>query len=279
VESIIVDAGGGGNPNGAGTGPANGAVASNREDVQENKKPDANTEPADTPKLEAPKKPAPDLPKPENNEQNRQVDVEASAAGQRLNVLGNKLRSQLDVVAGLGKGGLKGGGGGEGEGKGPGTGSGVGVGVQSGPATIHQRRQNRWTLTFETNSGMDYLRQLRGLDATLAVPESGGEYLVFRKLGQHPPHGQHEDINKIPGLHWFDTKPENVRSLATALGLDRMPEYIIAFFPPSLEKHLRNLEEQAYSGPEDEIDETYFRVVRRGGGRYDVVVDEIKNRR
>ena len=278
MESVIVDAGGAGNPKGVGAGPAN-AFGGQQENVQENDKQFAS-EPKENPKLATPQKPPTELLEPEKNDKSRPIKADTSAADAQLASIRSKLQSQLqDVMPGKGSGGPKGSGGGEGQGNGPGKGDGSGPGVQSGPATIHQKRQNRWTLIFDTRDGIDYLRQLHGLDATLAVSQSGGGHIVYRKLGQRPPRGNQEDIGTIPGLHWYDTKPESVRSLAMALSLEHMPEYIIAFFPPSLENHLRKLEEEAYSGPEDEIEETYFRVVRRSGGRYDVVVDEIKSRR
>jgi hypothetical protein len=278
VEAIVVDAGGAGNLNGIGTGPANGAVAQKRENVEENEKPSLEqSQGKEAPPLAAPQKPTPSL-LPQKDEKDRVTDLDTSKANERLNSLGVKLRSQLeDVVAGKGEGGQKGEGGGKGSGKGPGEGAGRGPGKQTGPLTLHQKRQNRWTLVFDTRSGYDYLRQLRGLNTILAVPEPGGGHLVFRKLDSHP-RGKHEDIEAIPGLHWFDSKPDSVRSLAMALGLETMPEYIVAFFPPSLEEHLRDLEQRAFSGDEDDIDETYFRVVNRGG-QYDVVCDEIKRRR
>jgi len=277
VEAIEVDAGGAGNPNGIGTGPANGAVAQKRENVDESEKPSLDRGGKDAPPLASPQKPTPSL-LPQKDEKDRVADLDTSKADERLNSLGVKLRSQLeDVIAGKGEGGQKGEGGGKGSGKGPGEGAGRGPGKQTGPLTLHQKRQNRWTLIFDTRSGYDYLRQLRGLEAILAVPEPGGRHLVFRKLDPHP-RGKYEDIEAIPGLHWFDSKPDSVRSLAMALGIETMPEYIIAFFPPSLEEQLRDLEQRAFSGEEDDIDETYFRVVNHGG-RYDVVCDEIKRRR
>jgi hypothetical protein len=278
IEPIRVS-GGAGNPLGEGTGPAN-AAPSHREAVEENDRNSTEAPaPKDVPDLTKPQKAPPPLLDEKKNQASRPVDLDSSAQNSRLDRLSTRLSGELqDVMPAKGEGGPRGEGGGKGTGKGGGEGNATGPGKQTGPLTQHQKRQNRWTLIFDTRDGLDYLRQLHGLGAVLAVPTSSEEYQVFRNLDHRPAQGRHEDISAMPGLRWYDTKPDSVRSLAMALELPGVPPHVVALFPPELEKRLRKLEERAYPGEEDNIDETLFRVVRRGG-HYEVALDEVKSRR
>src|SRR5947208_1631995 len=84
------------------------------------------------------------------------------------------------------------GGGGAGTGTGPGTGSG------EGPGEINTRtkRKLRWTITFNTTSGDDYLRQLNTLGAILAFRAPDGELKVVRELLRRPAKFVSEDVKK-----------------------------------------------------------------------------------
>jgi hypothetical protein len=161
-------------------------------------------------------------------------------------------------------------GGGKGPGSGVGEGTGTETGTQGGPGSIRQRRQNRWKMMFNTFNGEDYLKQLRGLGAILAIPHlkpGGGnqiDYLVIRDIKKNAV-AVKEDVTKFNRLFWMDNQRNSVLSVAQALGLRVPPPFFVAFFPKELEDHLRRLEEQAYSGDEDRIIETRFRVVNRGG--------------
>src|SRR5262249_55740028 len=77
----------------------------------------------------------------------------------------NKLRDGLNP--GRGEGGR-----GSGGGSGTGTGTGTGGGTGAGRATLNQRekRMLRWHMRFTANSGPEYLNQLAGLGAILAIP-------------------------------------------------------------------------------------------------------------
>jgi hypothetical protein len=144
-----------------------------------------------------------------------------------------------------------------------GTGSG-------GPGTLDARRrarQQRWVMIFNTQSGEDYLNQLAGLGAILAIPNGSDGFLVIRDLKRRPVQPRPEDIGQINRMSWNDDKPESVRSLALALGLRSVPEYIKAFFPTALEEELLQKELKAFRGKEEDIEETTF-VIEKRDGRY-----------
>ncbi len=173
--------------------------------------------------------------------------------------------------------GEKGTGGGRGGGNGTGTGTGNGDG--SGNITSEgQKRNLRWTMIFRTYSGADYLKQLHDLNATLAVPEGDGEFLVFRDLGKRPYIGHKEQAGSVGGIRWTDDRADSVPALARSLGLKHQPPYIMAFFKGDLEAELRRLEKQRFSGDENLIEETIFRVVQRNG-RYVPEVADLKYKR
>jgi hypothetical protein len=135
----------------------------------------------------------------------------------------------------------------------------------------------RWRLLLNTNNGPDYLRQLRGLGAILAVPvreKPDVEYQVVRDL-RRPARLLAEDVNKIQRIHWVDDNPESVRDLLATLGLNVRASHFKAFFPEELERQLFELEKKAAGGrAEDEIYETRFRL-REVGSRFVPEVDSV----
>jgi hypothetical protein len=199
-----------------------------------------------------------DLPK-----EDEAVRVVASPAD-RLNALSEKARSALVLrepakVAPAGTGGT-----GSGGGKGSGVGTGTGAGTGEGTAQMNQRQKRmlRWTMTFDTRNGQDYLKQLRGLGAILAIPEEGkdGEYEVIRDLSRHPAQPQAEDVRKIQRIFWIDNNPSSVMGMMQALGLNRRPSHFVAFMPEELEQKLFELEHKYRGLKEEQIHETRFKV-------------------
>lgn len=186
----------------------------------------------------------------------------------RLNRLDQGLR---DALASKGKGG-PGGGGGRGRGDGPGTGDGSGY---DGKLSQTAKRRLKWTIRFNTSSGIDYLRQLNALGATLAIavpPEN--DVKVIKSLLSRPVKFEQEDLGRLmrDHIYWIDDKPDSVQQLAQALGLDFQPERVGAFFPKELENRLLQ-KELAYQGKrEEQIRETQFQIVMRGGRQYDIIV-------
>jgi len=180
--------------------------------------------------------------------------------------LRDKLRDGLNSSAGKS-------GPGAGGGEGPGTGVGTGVGTKPGTGQIlteREKRMLRWSMKFNTRDGGDYLRQLQGLGAILAVQIGPNDFKVV-DLSKAPFRLEDRDLSTIKRIWWFDDNPASVQSLMAAMGLRVRAMRVAAFIPPELEEDLAQ-KEKAYKGLEpDQIYETKFEVVN-AGGRYDVRV-------
>jgi hypothetical protein len=188
----------------------------------------------------------------------------------------NKLRDGLRQ-AGEGRGGSGSGGG---KGTGTGTGEGSGKGEGKGNLSVREKRMLRWTMQFDTRSGNDYLRQLHGLGAILAIPKDrgGANYWIIRDLTSRPATLLDEDISQIQRIYWIDDKPHSVQSIARALGLREVPERFVAFMPEELENQLFDMELKYRNRTEDEIEETTFKVAIIGGKYTPVVVSQREKR-
>jgi hypothetical protein len=190
-----------------------------------------------------------------------------------------KLRENVNPGGGRGGSGRDGG-------KDVGKDTGDDKGKGAGKATLNQREKRvlRWAMTFNTQNGVDYARQLGGLNAILALPE-GQQFRIIRDFSKRPALGEVEDISSINRIYWVDDKPQSVHSIAQALGWPEGTSYFVAFFPAELEERLLQLEMDAakkqHPGKnvrEDDIHETKFRVIN-AGGRYDVQVTSVSLRR
>jgi hypothetical protein len=206
------------------------------------------------------------------DDQGRQIIQRSNEAMKRLGSIDAEARSKLfGSVADKGQGGSGSGGGrGSGEGEGHGAGKGPGKALSQ-----RQKRLLRWSMTFNTQNGEDYLNQLRGIKpgkgAILAIPAGGGRYEVIEDLNQRPAKGEVKDIGTIKRISWVDDKPESVAGLARALGI-QAPQYFIAFFPQELENELARLERDYQGRNEDDIEETRFIVKREDDGYHAHVV-------
>jgi hypothetical protein len=150
------------------------------------------------------------------------------------------------------------------------------AGKPTGALSERQKRVQRWSMTFNTQDGAHYLRQLKGIKpgtgAILAIPVGNRKYEVLRDLSQHPAKGKVEDLADIKSLFWVDEQPESVANLARALGI-KAPPYIVAFFPPELEEEVARQERRkAGSANVDDIEETKIDVVRSPAGFRPVVM-------
>jgi len=268
--------GGGGSKVGVGNGPgSNEPVEKETGPSSEEKPPDRTPPPDDPPK-------APSVAQKQDLKREFKDDkhaekllTNATRASERLFNLDRDVREKLrqSVNPGAGQGG-------SGKEGGKDTGKDKGVGAQEGPGrgTINQRekRQLRWAMSFSTQNGIDYLNQLDGLGAIVAIPQEGGQFLVLHNL-KNPRDAKVEDITKFNRIYWVDDKPQSVTSLSMALRLPQVPRFFAAFFPEELERKLLDREmtylHQRHPGKgENDIHETRFDVVRRGGS-YDVSVN------
>lgn len=261
IKPFQLAGGGGGDPNGNTDGATEIAVPAGNE-VTEKTKPTEPIQPVETTKkpLETPD--TKHDPLVNSNEISRLMQ-EPTLSPKSLSDVGQAASKRLAAAIAKGQGG-------PGHGGGLGRGEGTGIGDKKGPGSgegkITNDRQLRWTMIFRTTSGADYLKQLQDLHATLATPESNDEYLVFRDLHRGRNVGKKEDLGGFASLlRWIDDRPDSVQSLAHSLGLRYKPPYIVAFFSRELEEDLRKLEKQQYSGPENNIEETIFRIEFRGG--------------
>lgn len=193
-----------------------------------------------------------------------------------------KLRDGL--TAGKGRGG-SGRDGGKDKGKGTGDGEGTGPGQQKSALTQREKRMLRWSMTFDTGfNGNEYLNQLSGLGAILAIPTDEnnppkGYYVVENvNLKRRPVPLVEKDVSDIQCIFWVDDRPDSVRSLAQALGLRHNVSHIVAFMPPKVEEKLFTLERQYRHLKEDDIYETKFKVRRSGGGYEPYVVGQTPKR-
>jgi hypothetical protein len=165
-------------------------------------------------------------------------------------------------------------------GRGPGTGPGTG---RTGKLTERQQRMLRWSMRFNTADGADYVRQLNGLGAIVAIPVKEGpkpEYRVVRDLAKRPAKLKEQDLSKINRIFWIDDNPRSVAQVMQALGRpDLRPSRFVAFMPEELEKKLYELEKdyvvKELKQPYDEqrIAETRFKVVKDGGRFRPEIVD------
>ena len=130
-------------------------------------------------------------------------------------------------------------------------------------------------MMFDTRDGRDYLQQLAALKAFVAVPTASG-YQVIRELNARPAVGKVEDLKDLKRIFWVDNRPESIRPLAEALGVKPIPDHLVAFFPQELEDELLKKELKFNGLREDEIQETRFRVLKRGTAYVPIVVEQTK---
>jgi hypothetical protein len=184
----------------------------------------------------------------------------------KLAKLDKNLRDQILAGAGKGGPGSDGGlGGGHGPGEGPGTGPG-------GKIDTRTKRKLRWTMMFNTRSGQDYLEQLQVLGAILAFKTPDGDTKVVKNLLARPVQLEVENLHQLDRIFWIDDKRGSIEQLVRALGLEFVPDQIIAFFPREFERKLLMKELGFRNKTEDQILETRFQILMRGGGGYEIVV-------
>ncbi len=290
VEAVVLS-GGGGNPHGRGQNPnSSGDLVeadntSNQKAATENV-PDADLTPPKEIKIN-PETP----PKQEFTQPGRKISMEeTSKTLQNLRAKAGSIPSEggtSSASPGYGKGGT-------GRGGGSGAGVGTGVGDSSGPGnstpTQREKRMLRWSMLFNTPDSANYVSQLRGLGAILAIPvredAANGicEYKIVRDLSSRPAKLEDEDIRNIQRLvRWADENPDSVRGVMSVLRLKLKPSHFLAFMPVELEEKLLRLEidhlHKRHAGrSEDDIEWTKFKI-NVHNGKYEPEVKEQKLKR
>jgi hypothetical protein len=207
---------------------------------------------------------------PNDEEAHRRINV-GNQNIEALIKLNKELRDKLrdGVMPGKGERG-PGSDGGSDTGKGPRKGPGTGVG-DGPPLNERERKMLRWVMVLETQNAADYVKQLHGLGAIIAVPNSRNEYLVVEDLTARPAKLVAKDVAKLNRIYWFDENPNSVRGLLSELRIQQTSNLIVAFMPHELEDKLGEMELKHRGLREEEIFETKFKVYRSGVG-YDVKV-------
>ena len=140
-------------------------------------------------------------------------------------------------------------------------------------------RNMRWVLRFKVSSGRDYLEQLRSIGAEILIPHPGSEQCTLipdlnnldnRRVASD------EDMRRLSNkIKFSDSRPEAVRGVSQTLHLEFNPRSFWAFFPKNIEEELTKLETGYRNRRSEDIEETIFVVIVRGG-EYKFAVDEQK---
>jgi WD40 repeat protein len=138
---------------------------------------------------------------------------------------------------------------------------------------LKTKRNLRWTVTFNTQSGADYLKQLDTLGAFLAYPKDG-EIKCIKQLMKRPVEPVVEDLAKLDCIFWTDDKRDSVEQLARALRLNFVPDSFMALFPQEFENELLRKELAFRNRKESEISETRFQIRIQGRNHETVVTDQ-----
>ena len=168
------------------------------------------------------------------------------------------------------------------KGAGPGAGSGddgtKGTGPGGTGANSSRARSLRWVMRFRTNSGEDYVAQLAAMGAVIIVPlpPENKQCLYFTNLKNlnEKKMCTDDDLRKLAGqIKFSDTRPDSVRAVCDVLGVKENAKSFWAFFPRGLEDEVSKKEIGYRNRRPEDIEETIFRVIVRGGS-YEIMVDD-----
>lgn len=137
----------------------------------------------------------------------------------------------------------------------------------------------RWVLLFDTRSGRDYLNQLHAMGGTILVPAADGKNMyIFRDLinPKVGPTASDSDLEKLgENMQFSEIKRDAVQSISEALGIkDFVPSMFMAIFPRKLEEKMADLEVRYRNKRPEDIRQTKYKVLMRGGEFDLIVVDQ-----
>jgi hypothetical protein len=136
-------------------------------------------------------------------------------------------------------------------------------------------RALRWVLKFDTSSGKDYVNQIGGIGGAIMVPvpPDNKKMHLFRDptkpTSTIATDADFDHYNKM--MRFEDPKPDLIAAVGQVLGLNFRPTAFFVYFPRELEEKLANLERNYQNKTPEQIRQTSFRVVLRGG-KFDFVV-------
>jgi hypothetical protein len=168
-----------------------------------------------------------------------------------------------------------------GEGNQPGKGNdGPGGGPGGTGADSTRARGLRWVLRFSVRGGGDYVAQLRSMGAEILIPiTSDKDCVIVQDLSD--PKGRtatDADFKRLAGkIQFSDSRKAMVGEVVDALGVrvPGQPKAFWAFFPKEVEEKLAHLEKGYRNRRPEDIEETVYRVIIRGGSFEVVVGDQI----
>jgi hypothetical protein len=142
-----------------------------------------------------------------------------------------------------------------------------------GGGTGRAGRAARWILMFNYSDVDQYLGQLGGLGAEIAFPQRGDQWLYFSNLARNPTRVV-RDLSGEDRIFWVNEDRASASMIAQSLGIQPVTP-MLAFLPVELEQRMLKME-LAYKGArsEEDIIQTVFECVRRGGGHDVVVIDQ-----
>jgi hypothetical protein len=158
-----------------------------------------------------------------------------------------------------------------------------GSGVGGTGADSTRARGLRWVLRFSVRSGNDYISQLKSMGAEILIPLGDGKSIIVPDLGN--PSSNHiatdADLGRLARkIQFSDNRKAMVNEVIDALGLkvSGQPKAFWAFFPKEVEEDLARKEKGYRNRRPEDIEETIYRVIIRGGSFETVVDDQVFKR-
>lgn len=158
--------------------------------------------------------------------------------------------------------------------------SGNGSGPGGTGASSTYARAMRWVIKFDTRSGNDYVAQIGGLKGVIMVPTADGKKMyLFRNPTVPDPKVVATDAdhaNLSSQIRFDDNRPKSIEAVSDALKLGYLPPVFLVYFPRDLEEKLSKLETNYRGIAAENIKQTTFRVILRGGAYDLVVTDQVR---
>lgn len=170
---------------------------------------------------------------------------------------------------------------GSGDQKGKGYDGTAGTGPGGTGSDSTRARGLRWVLRFRVASGRDYLDQLKAMKAELLipVPPDNKKFILISDLSNPQQKvADEDDLRKLAKkIQFADGRADQVKDVAAVLNIpgNPPPKVFWAFFPKELEEELARKETAYRNRRSEDIEETIYRVVVRGGN-YELIVDDQK---
>lgn len=160
---------------------------------------------------------------------------------------------------------------------------GTGKGKGGTGADSTRARSLRWIMRFKTTSGRDYLNQLSaiGAEVIVPVPPDNKQAHLFKDLANPRPGTfvTEKDWGRLADkIQFSDYTRKSVLEVSEALNLDFTPKLFMAFFPRELEDRMSRLEKGHQNRRSEDIEETVFEVIARGG-KPEIIVSSQKIKR